>query len=298
MLPSELTIPQVTILTPTWNRRHLLPRLYDSLIAQHAPHRSFEWLVVDDGSTDGTSDWLETLIPGAPFPIRAIRQENGGKHRALNRAAKELLSPWVLIVDSDDWLLPGAIERILKDSASARPDVLAIIAPREIAGQPPRRFALPGRTVSFAEWMEQSQVGDTSIIMRSSLLREHPFPEFETENFVAESSVYASAFAKDGILFSNANIVRAEYQADGLSARSLLLRTNNSLGAIATYGAHLEAGVRGRHWLRSMINFHRFYWHALRQKKKPKLLRTGAALFFLAPGWIFYISDLKRLKND
>ena len=262
MLPSELTTPQVTILTPTWNRRHLLPRLYDSLVAQQAPHGIFEWLVVDDGSTDGTSDWLTTLIPGAPFPIRVIRQENGGKHRALNRAARELLSPWVLIVDSDDWLLLGAMERILKDSASATPDVLAIIAPLEIAGRPPRRFTLPGRTVSFAEWMDQRQVGDTSIIMKSHLLRENPFPEFDGERFIAESSSFSRMFRHGGVWLSNAATTEGAYLSDGLSARSLALRTKNPLGAIFTYREHLRSDLRWGLRLRNKINYYRFFAHA------------------------------------
>ncbi|MCE6949624.1 glycosyltransferase family 2 protein [Cereibacter sphaeroides] len=286
MLPSELTTPQVTILTPTWNRRHLLPRLYDSLVAQQVPHGSFEWLVVDDGSTDGTSDWLATLIPGAPFPIRVIRQENGGKHRALNRAARELLSSWVLIVDSDDWLLPEAVHKILEETSSATLDVLAIIAPIEIEGLPPRRFRLSTRTITFAEWLDQSQVGDTSIIMRSSLLREHPFPEFEGEKFVAESSSFSRMFRRGGVQLSNAAITRGAYLEDGLSAQSLRLRVANPLGALFTYREHIKSNLSWRLALRSRINYYRFFEHAKSRGRDPENFGFRAGQPFRLLGWI------------
>jgi len=73
--------PMLTILTPTFDRRHTLPRLYDSLCAQ-ARH-DFEWLVVDDGSTDDTAQWVRACRPRTGFQVRVLRQDNSGKHVAL-----------------------------------------------------------------------------------------------------------------------------------------------------------------------------------------------------------------------
>ena len=73
---------KITVFTPTYNRAHLIGRLYDSLCRQSC--RDFEWLVVDDGSTDGTDVLFERLKAEAGFPIRYVRQENGGKHTAIN----------------------------------------------------------------------------------------------------------------------------------------------------------------------------------------------------------------------
>lgn len=296
MLPSDALPPQVTILTPTWNRRQLLPRLFQSLVAQQAPPGSFEWLVVDDGSTDGSAEWLETLIAEAGFPIRVIRQENGGKHRALNRGAKELSTPWVLIVDSDDWLLPDAMKTILEETASATSAVLAIIAPLALEGLPPRSFRPPGRTVCFAEWLAQSQVGDTSIVMRSGLLRDYPFPEFEGEKFIAESSVYAKMFIEGGIQLVDNQIVGAEYQPDGLTARSLHLRVDNPLGAIATYNAQLKAGLACRESIKANLNLHRFFCHALLSQRNLTSYGLRPNLLWLALGWVLYLMDRRKLN--
>ncbi|MFW8695087.1 glycosyltransferase family 2 protein, partial [Mesorhizobium japonicum] len=68
----------ITVLTPTYNRATTLSRLFQSLCTQS--NMSFEWLVVDDGSNDGTVDLLNEFSICAPFIIRIIRQENSGKH--------------------------------------------------------------------------------------------------------------------------------------------------------------------------------------------------------------------------
>src|SRR5262245_3444530 len=74
--------PLFTIFTPTYNRRHTIRRVYDSLCAQTL--RDFEWLVIDDGSTDGTSELVKGWVESADFPIRYFWQENSGKHIAHN----------------------------------------------------------------------------------------------------------------------------------------------------------------------------------------------------------------------
>ena len=103
----------IAIVTPTYNRIGLLNRLYKSLLKQS--NYSFTWIVVDDGSMDNTSEYIEKL--DAPFNIRYFKQENSGKVKALNLAFdKNNDIDFFLIVDSDDYLLEYAIEIVLKTS--------------------------------------------------------------------------------------------------------------------------------------------------------------------------------------
>ena len=82
----------ITIFTPTYNRAHLLPRLYESLCKQSVLDTDlspFEWLIVDDGSVDNTEEVVQGFIAEQTIPIRYFKKPNGGKHTAINLGAKE-----------------------------------------------------------------------------------------------------------------------------------------------------------------------------------------------------------------
>ena len=102
----------ITILTPTYNRAKLLKPLYDSLCNQTS--FDFEWLIVDDGSTDDTSEIVKTFKTDK-FPILYYYKKNGGKHTAMNFSHPYINGDLLFIVDSDDVLTNDAIETITKD---------------------------------------------------------------------------------------------------------------------------------------------------------------------------------------
>jgi glycosyltransferase involved in cell wall biosynthesis len=104
-----------TIFTPTYNRAYKLPRLYLSL--QEQTVKNFEWLIIDDGSTDHTmevvSEWQKSKDNG--FQIRYIRKENAGKPRAINDASQIANGKYIQIMDSDDYLTPDAMQMGFRD---------------------------------------------------------------------------------------------------------------------------------------------------------------------------------------
>jgi glycosyltransferase involved in cell wall biosynthesis len=102
--------PLFTIFTPTYNRAHTLHRCFDSLAAQTL--RDFEWIVVDDGSTDGTEELVAGWLKSADFPMRYLRQDHGGKHIAHNLALDAARGKFFTCLDSDDALTPNALERL------------------------------------------------------------------------------------------------------------------------------------------------------------------------------------------
>lgn len=98
----------ITIFTPTYNRAHLLPRLYESISKQDC--MDFEWLVIDDGSTDNTQALFEEWMDQEhPFSIFYQKVKNGGKQRAINQAVSMAKGEYFFIVDSDDALTPDAV---------------------------------------------------------------------------------------------------------------------------------------------------------------------------------------------
>lgn len=106
----SLNYPSLTIITPTYNRKDHLPMLYESLCRQTC--QDFQWLVIDDGSTDGTDAWF-ALLPNTTFLKEYQKKENGGKHTALNYSHPYIKGKWMTIVDSDDFLKDDAVEVII-----------------------------------------------------------------------------------------------------------------------------------------------------------------------------------------
>src|SRR5690606_24599404 len=96
-----------TVLTPTYNRAHTLERVYQSLCEQQ--FKDFEWLVIDDGSTDNTRNKIETWQVDSPFPIRYVWQSNQHKKTAFNTGVKQAWGRLIVALDSDDTLLPDSL---------------------------------------------------------------------------------------------------------------------------------------------------------------------------------------------
>lgn len=110
MSNDELTPLLVTVFTPTYNRAHTLPDLYESLYKQ--TDMNFEWLVIDDGSEDKTAELVHAWMSNSRFPIRYCYQENSGKHIAYNWALTLAQGQLFWPIDSDDLAVPISIERI------------------------------------------------------------------------------------------------------------------------------------------------------------------------------------------
>ena len=94
---------RISVIVPTYNRAHTLPRALDSILCQSLPPE--EIIVVDDGSTDST----EALIRHGYPQIRYLRQPNGGVSRARNLGIAAASGDWIALLDSDDAWLPGKL---------------------------------------------------------------------------------------------------------------------------------------------------------------------------------------------
>ena len=98
---------RITVCTPTFNRAYILDKLYNSLLFQS--FKNFEWLIVDDGSTDNTESIVKEWINKNNICIRYYKKENGGKHTAINYGLDLALGELFFTVDSDDYLTNDAL---------------------------------------------------------------------------------------------------------------------------------------------------------------------------------------------
>lgn len=100
----------ITVCTPTYNRAYCLERPFNSLLRQ--TFKDFEWIVIDDGSTDNTSEIIEGFKKKAEFKIVYVKQSNKGRAAALNESYNHIKSKYVINLDSDDELVPDALQKI------------------------------------------------------------------------------------------------------------------------------------------------------------------------------------------
>ena len=109
----------VSAILPVFNGRRFLLAAVQSVLAQSL--QPCELIVVDDGSTDGSLEVLESLPP-APFPVRVLRQPNAGQSAARNAAAREAAGEFLAFIDQDDQWHPHHLEELVPPLA-ADPDV-------------------------------------------------------------------------------------------------------------------------------------------------------------------------------
>lgn len=101
----------LTVFTPTYNRAHTIGRTYESLCRQTC--KDFEWLVIDDGSTDNTRTLIQQYIAQGKIPIRYIYKDNGGLYTGYNTAYANIDTELNVCIDSDDYMPDNAVELIV-----------------------------------------------------------------------------------------------------------------------------------------------------------------------------------------
>ena len=207
-------------MTPTYNRAYILDKAYASLKKQTS--FDFEWIIVDDGSSDNTEELVDGWIKSeGNFTIVYEKQPNGGKHRAVNRGVSLAKYDYFLILDSDDTLAENAVELVHKWIA----DIEGLPAFAGVSGMKETSRGVVGATLkkqyidaTNLERKKHGLMGDKAEVYKTDVLRQYPFPEFEGENFIRESAVW-DLIAKDGlkIRWCNEVIYFCEYIEDGLT---------------------------------------------------------------------------------
>lgn len=233
----------ISIFTPTYNRKDLIERLYQSLLQQ--TQKNFEWLVVDDGSTDNTENYFSDLLTKQqPFPIRYIKQENGGKHRAINNGVRNAAGEFFFIVDSDDYLTENAIDKINQwvatlDSSHKWAGISGLkgYSKDSIVGQ---HNKAPHIDAKNNERRKYNLLGDKAEIYLTDVLKQHPFPEILGEKFISEEIVW-NAIARDGyyLRWFNEIIYICDYLEGGLTKDNTKDR-NNPQGRLLWAKGQLE----------------------------------------------------------
>lgn len=188
---------ELTVFTPTYNRKHTLRRAYNSLVNQTV--KNFVWLIIDDGSTDGTDALVSEMQQKSEFPIEYHFKENGGRHTAVNYSYNFLHTKYVVTLDSDDELVEDAVEKILNiwhSIPAEEYDRFWCVSGREIRAEtgemvgPPYPNDINKLTGRAQRKKILRCVGEKHCSRRVDVHIQYRFPEYSDTKFVSENQVW------------------------------------------------------------------------------------------------------------
>jgi glycosyltransferase involved in cell wall biosynthesis len=304
--------PLFTVFTPTFNRADTLHRVYDSLTAQTSS--DFEWLIVDDGSTDETGELVKGWRAEAEFPIRYFQQPNAGKHVAFNRGVREAAGELFLTFDSDDACVPEALERFRFhwDSipADVRPGFSAVTANccdqhGQLIGTPFPSDPLDAFPMEMR--LKYGVKGEKWGFQRTDVLREFPFPEVAGQPFVSEDVVWNRIGKRYRTRFVN-EILRIYHvgSADSLTKQAKLAGERAPMLVMSTQEILNEDFEWFRDspltFLKYATNYVRYSFHCgrgpLAQSRRLQPRARALHVVALPLGGFFYVRDRMRVRRS
>ncbi|MBE6121077.1 MAG: glycosyltransferase family 2 protein [Erysipelotrichaceae bacterium] len=274
---------KITVFTATYNRGYIIEAAYRSLRRQTV--KDFEWIVIDDGSTDNTKDlfreWEKDNSNG--FVLRYFYIPNGGKMRAANKAYKIAKGELFLYLDSDDYLTDDCIESIISWEQTIhdmRDSYCGVAGLRchfdgSIIGT---TFEGDYLDASTLERKKYGISGDRVEVFYTDIIQKYPFPEFEDEKFIGEGIMWNKiCYCEKKILrWYNKGIYCCEYIEDGYSAHTFELSCKNPQGIAYTVRESIK--MENPSFLEKMQLWHKYYLVALHNGYSSKKIKQDLGL--------------------
>jgi glycosyltransferase involved in cell wall biosynthesis len=293
----------ITVFTPAYNRGNLLLDLYQSLVAQSC--HDFEWIVVDDGSTDHTMDVLHKLEARQdhPFEMRYFHKSNGGKHTAINRGLREAKGELFFIVDSDDILPSNALETLGKYYGQIKDDNCFVGVCGLIAHRDGTAVSLGVQTVIDAMTVEMmykyKTKGDLAEAYKTSMMQQCPFPEIPGEHFCPEVLEWNRLTRNRKVRFFPDTIYYRDYLEGGLTDNIVRIRMQSPVTSMMTYQELTLRKIPFIYKLRNAINYWRFRYcydpkHSSVVPSELPLLKSWMNI--VRPlGWLMHLRDKRTV---
>lgn len=298
--------PRFTVFIPTYNRADLIRRALDSIEDQTC--RDLEVVIVDDGSADATADVVANWRASTALPVEYIRQDNAGKHAAHNNGVRHARGELFVVLDSDDILVPNALER-LEAHWCAIPEAeragfcgvegLTAFFDGTVSGTPFPRDVIDSDYITLRS--EHRIRGDKKGAIRTDLLLEHPYPAYRGERHMRPSWLWKELARNYRTRYINEVIQQIEYQPGGLSADRFRLRMANPHGYRRYYLDEVNRHRLARVWRErrdACAAFIRYSLHTrvglVRQWREITQRGTWAAAIPLGIGK--FLADLLRVR--
>ncbi len=290
----------VTVFTPTYNRAYRLSNLYESLRCQSC--FEFEWVIVDDGSTDNTEELVKSWGTDNPFNIVYYKQNNKGKYQAINKGAMLASGSLFYIVDSDDILPPKSIEVVERVYSEIKDD-------SSFGGLCGLKCYMNGEKVgggadfgvldcnSFEFKFKYKVEGDMAEVIKTDVMKEFPFPDFSPEKFCPEALMFFRIASKYKLRYFYEDIYECEYLPDGLTASIVKIRMKSPKAATTYYSELCGYDVPFFEKVKGAINYWRFKM-CIKTSERNTMPSIGMWNILMPLGVVYHIYDSYKYANQ
>lgn len=287
--------PAITVFSPSYNKGKTIKRTYESLLKQTS--YDFEWLIINDGSTDNTDEIVKTFNTTL-FPIRYINKKNEGLNRTFNQGVQAAWGYLFFRLDTDDYVKENAIENIIRYKHLIEDNnevcglvFLSVFESDKLVGIHP--FSEEVKRSNFFEYRyKYHAIGDRAEVIKTNVFKEIPYPVFEGEKFCPEGTMWNRIALQYDVYYVNKAIYIREYDENCITAAGAKTSINNPYGTTVYLSEILNRTKLTGNTAKMAINYYRY---SLRSsfsfftliKKVPYTI----SLFGLVPGTILFLLD-------
>lgn len=272
----HLQYPLVSVFTCVYNRADTIDRVFRSIKNQTYPN--IEHVIVNDGSTDNVMELIRQYKDEVDYTVKVFDKPNGGKHTATNIAWSLAEGKYIVQLDSDDELLPFAIEKLVglwDEIPKEERDNYWCVQGRcrnqfsdKMVGEfyPDNINYLPVEEKKIAA----SKVsGDKLGLMRSDIIKNYKYPEPSGVKFVSERVLWWELNKKYSTWYSN-NIVLVYYVDEGecLSKPKMTVQTATNRCWDAKWCIENAHNYKQIDLTKNIIKYVRYWHHANEQYKR------------------------------
>lgn len=288
----------VTVFTPTYNRCNTLSRLYDSLKSQN--DKKFEWLIVDDGSTDDTKKVINDFIKEKKIDIKYIFQENHGKSYAFNIGVKNANYNLFYCVDSDDYIGNDTINGINDINKIIMNDdkIVGLMGYKKnikrIINNNIRK-PIKKDILTVSELYRRYHFKDEiALLYKTNILVENPFPIIEGEKFIPESYLYDKMDTIGKCYFIKEDIYFYEYLEDGYTNNSTELLKKNVNGYILYSKNRMDNSILWENKIRGAIQYNISNMVARKGFNYLKYKHFLLLILTFIPSYLYYLKKYRK----
>lgn len=256
----------LSIITPTYNRAHLLGDL--ALSIDSVSNICYEWIIVDDGSTDNTKEVVDQFQNIYKFNIKYFYQTNAGKPSAVNNGIIAASGRYLTIIDSDD-LAASGLEACLREfdiqyfpvasnlNICGFSGLCANIDDGSIVGL---QFPSNNLISNHIEMrINKNIIGDKNEVFITNILKKYLYPILGNEKFITEALVWNRIGAEYSTVYYNHILIYTRYQINGLTSQGDKLYKENPLSATLYFSELYQYKINLKPKILAALNYYKYF---------------------------------------